>query len=62
MLKEEEKPRIIEPTEEVKTDTAKPMACVICQEAAKYTCPGCSRRTCSLACVQGMIISTEGIW
>jgi hypothetical protein len=58
MLKEEEKSRIIEPTEEeVKADTAKTMACVVCQEAAKYTCPGCSRRTCSLACVQGMIDS-----
>lgn len=28
-------------------------SCVICDEAAaKYTCPGCQARTCSLACVQ----------
>ena len=30
----------------------KDTSCVVCSEPAKYTCPGCFRRSCSLQCVK----------
>lgn len=32
--------------------SGKAASCCICGEAALYTCPGCSRRTCSITCVR----------
>lgn len=32
------------------TTDPKPKKCCMCDKPAKYTCPACSRRTCSIAC------------
>ncbi|MPC76488.1 Box C/D snoRNA protein 1 [Portunus trituberculatus] len=37
---------------EQKAVANKPRVCEECGEEAKYTCPGCGRRTCSLGCVR----------
>lgn len=38
---------------DVKDKGQKPTLCEVCGEKPfKYTCPGCNKRTCSLACVK----------
>lgn len=40
------------PPVEQKEAPSKPRVCEECGDEAKYTCPGCGRRTCSLGCVR----------
>ena len=46
-------PPMNNPTEEERKPPKEPVLCEVCKENPyKYTCPGCNKLTCSLACVK----------